>query len=79
MQTDEQIEEFIREGVDTLHHHGGTASMLPRELGGVVDSSLRVYGVRGLRVVDASILPMPPAAHLQATIYGVAEKVRLLM
>jgi hypothetical protein len=51
VQTDGQIEEFIREGVDTLHHHAGTASMLPRELGGVVDSSLRVYGVKGLRVV----------------------------
>jgi hypothetical protein len=75
VQTDEEIEGFIREGVDTLHHHGGTASMLPRELGGVVDSSLRVYGVRGLRVVDASVVPMLPAAHLQATIYGVAEKV----
>jgi hypothetical protein len=75
VQTDEQIEEFIKAGLDTLHHHGGTASMLPRELGAVVDSCLRVYGVKGLRVVNASILPMLPAAHLQATIYGVAEKV----
>jgi hypothetical protein len=79
VQTDGQIEEFIREGVDTLHHHVGTASMLPRELGGVVDSSLRVYGVKGLRVVDASVIPMLPAAHLQATIYGVAEKVCLFI
>lgn len=72
--TSEQIEEFVRAGVDTEHHHAGTASMLPRELGGVVDPELRVYGVEGLRIVDASIVPMLPAAHLQATLYGVAEK-----
>jgi len=48
--------------------------MLPRHLGGVVDSELRVYGVQGLRVIDASIMPMLPAAHLQATVYGIAEK-----
>ncbi len=53
--------------------------MLLRELGGVVDSSLRVYGVKELRVVDASIVPMLPAAHFQATIYGVAEMVCLFI
>jgi len=48
--------------------------MLPLELGGVVDSELKVYGTRGLRIVDAGIMPMEPAAHLQATVYAVAEK-----
>jgi choline dehydrogenase-like flavoprotein len=75
--TSEQIEEFVRAEVSTEHHHAGTASMLPRDLGGVVDAELRVYGVDGLRVVDASVVPMLPAAHLQATLYGLAEKVRL--
>jgi choline dehydrogenase-like flavoprotein len=69
-----QIEAFVRGGVDTENHHAGTASMLPRELGGVVDSKLRVYGVEGLRIVDASVMPMIPAAHLQDTVYAVAEK-----
>jgi hypothetical protein len=69
-----QIEAFVRGGVDTENHHAGTAAMLPRELGGVVDSELRVYGVKGLRVVDASVMPMIPGAHLQSTIYAIAER-----
>jgi choline dehydrogenase-like flavoprotein len=51
-----KIEEYIRGSVDTLNHHAGTAAMLPRELGGVVDPQLRVYGIKGLRIVDASII-----------------------
>lgn len=49
--------------------------MLPLDSGGVVDSHVRVYGTQNLRVVDAGIFPMIPAAHLQAVVYGVAEKV----
>lgn len=69
-----QIENFVRGGVDTENHHAGTAAMLPLELGGVVDSQLRVYGVNGLRIVDASVMPMIPATHLQDTVYAIAEK-----
>ncbi|KAJ7234408.1 alcohol oxidase [Mycena rebaudengoi] len=62
---------------DTGDHLVGTAAMATRELGGVVDANLRVYGTSNLRIVDASIMPMIPGAHLQATVYAIAEKVWL--
>ena len=51
--------------------------MAPREMDGVVDGSLRVYGTTNLRVVDASVIPVELACHTQATVYAIAEKVRI--
>ncbi|OOF90880.1 GMC oxidoreductase, partial [Aspergillus carbonarius ITEM 5010] len=56
------------------YHPVGTASMLPREKGGVVDTELRVYGTKNVRVVDASVLPFQLSGHLTSTLYAVAEK-----
>jgi choline dehydrogenase-like flavoprotein len=58
----------------TNYHPVGTCSMMREGLGGVVDSRLRVYGTRGLRVCDASILPVIPRGNVLAAVYGWAEK-----
>ncbi|KAK6347476.1 hypothetical protein TWF718_005317 [Orbilia javanica] len=49
---------------------GGTGGIAD----GVVDEKLKVYGVKRLRVVDASIIPIQISSHLQGTVYAIAEK-----
>ena len=74
--SDEALERYLRESTgSSIGHESGTCAMMPRELGGVVDAELRVYGVRGLSVVDASVIPLVPSTNLCATVYAVAEKV----
>ncbi|KAK2050079.1 hypothetical protein LZ31DRAFT_537896 [Colletotrichum somersetense] len=73
-QSDEAIMAFTQGVTSTEYHYSGTCAMLPRALGGVVDSELKVHGVDSLRVVDASIMPLVPSAHTQATVYAIAEK-----
>ena len=75
VQGDEAIEAALRKIThSTWSHPVGTAGMRPREQGGVVDAQLRVYGIKGLSVVDASIFPIIPATHTSSTVYAVAEK-----
>jgi choline dehydrogenase-like flavoprotein len=73
---DSTIERLVAAGSlsPTFSHASCSCPMMPREMGGVVDSELLVYGTKRLSIVDASILPVIPAAHLQATMYSVAEK-----
>ena len=63
--------------IPSSFHPVGTAPMMPRKLGGVVGTDLLVYGVSGLSVVDASIMPDLPGAYTQQTVYAIAEKVSL--
>ena len=71
---DDEWMPFIRETLGANSHYLGTAAMMDRELGGVVDPEMRVYGADGLRVVDASMLPMQMSGHLTATLYAVAQR-----
>ncbi|TRM64604.1 glucose-methanol-choline oxidoreductase [Schizophyllum amplum] len=75
VQTQEELERYVTENFQTLYHPVGTASMLPRKDGGVVDAQLKVYGTANVRVVDASVIPLHISAHTQATVYAIAEKV----
>ncbi|KAM0716125.1 hypothetical protein Q7P37_008639 [Cladosporium fusiforme] len=73
--SDQEIAAAIRQlTTSSWQHPTSSCSMLKRELGGVVDPELRVYGVNGLRIVDASIFPMAVAGHTSSTVYAVAEK-----
>lgn len=60
--------------VSPNHHALGTAAMMSRNLGGVVDAKLRVYGTSNLRVVDASVIPLQISGHLTATLYALADR-----
>ncbi|KAH7384659.1 hypothetical protein BKA66DRAFT_400758, partial [Pyrenochaeta sp. MPI-SDFR-AT-0127] len=76
-QSDDEIMNTLiqQKGLEaSFAHMSGSCSMMPQNLGGCVGADLRVYGVKGLSVVDASILPLIPATHLQSTMYAVAEK-----
>ena len=76
--SDTSIESFVRSTLGTLYHPVGSCVKGSLESGGCVDDRLRVYGTEGLRIVDASLIPLLPAAHTMATVYAIAEKVRLV-
>ncbi|MCJ1266941.1 hypothetical protein MMC22_006826 [Lobaria immixta] len=78
---DEVFATWVRDTTVTDWHPVGTCAMgrgahthTDINDGFVVDGRLRVYGVHGLRVVDASVMPLQISAHLQATVYAIAEK-----
>lgn len=66
--------EYITHNFSPTFHPVGTAAMMARELGGVVDAELRVYGAANVRVVDASIFPLQVSGHPTSTLYAVAER-----
>jgi len=72
-QTDDQIEQVIRNYGDTIYHPVGSCRMGNGELD-VVDAQLRVHGLHGLRVVDASIMPQVVSGNTNAPVVMIAEK-----
>jgi choline dehydrogenase-like flavoprotein len=73
VQTDADWKKYALANTLSIYHPIGTAALLPENDGGVVNEKLKVYGTKGLRVVDASIIPVLPSAHLQTLVYGIAE------
>jgi choline dehydrogenase len=67
--TDEDWLAYCREMGETVFHPTSTCSM-----GVVVDDQLRVKGVHGLRVIDASVMPAVPSGNINAAVIAVAEK-----
>ena len=73
LNSDEEINEFIRNTGDTAYHPSGTCKMGKDSLS-VVDEKLKVYGIENLRVVDASIMPRIITGNLNAATIMIAEK-----
>jgi choline dehydrogenase len=71
--SDDAIRAFVRKASQTLYHPVGTCKMGSGPEA-VVDAELRVHGVEGLRVVDASIMPAVPRGNTNAPVIAVAEK-----
>ncbi|CCV11997.1 choline dehydrogenase [Mesorhizobium sp. STM 4661] len=72
-QSDDEIDEHIRKTSITVHHPGGTCRM-GIDAGSVVDPELRVRGVAGLRVVDASVMPDLICGNINAAVIMIAER-----
>ncbi|KAJ8606362.1 hypothetical protein MRB53_041031 [Persea americana] len=58
----------------TTYHPCGTCATMPRDLHGVLEERLRVDGVSGLRVVDASVFPLIPRGNIRSSVYALAKR-----
>lgn len=76
--TDEQLDEFVRNHAETAYHPCGSCKMGVDDMS-VVDHQGRVHGVEGLRVVDASIMPIIITGNLNATTIMIGEKIADVM
>lgn len=73
VQSDEQLKEWIKQHVETVYHTAGSCKMGSDAMA-VVDSDLKVQGLTGLRVIDASIMPTITGSNIHAPTVMIAEK-----
>jgi choline dehydrogenase-like flavoprotein len=73
LQGDDELGDYVRNNA-WGHHASCTCAIGPAAQNGVLDSDFRVHGVRGLRVVDASVFPRIPGFFIASAIYMVGEK-----
>jgi choline dehydrogenase-like flavoprotein len=78
VKSDEDIRDFIRQKAETIYHPTGSCKMGHDEMS-VVDSNLKVHGLEGLRVVDASIMPQIVRGNTNAPTIMIAEKAADMM
>jgi len=71
--SDEALSDFVRKRA-WGHHASCTCAIGPEEKRGALDSEFRIHGVKGLRVVDASIFPNIPGYFIVSAVYTIAEK-----
>ena len=76
VQSDTEILKYLQEAVIHIYHASATCKMgKASDPMAVIDSQAQVFGVKGLRVVDASSFPFLPPGHPQSTVYMLAEKI----
>ncbi|KAK8055586.1 hypothetical protein PG993_000813 [Apiospora rasikravindrae] len=76
VKSDAEILQSVRENMMTVYHASATCRMgKPDDITAVVDTHARVYGVKGLRVVDSSAFALLPPGHPQSMVYALAEKI----
>jgi choline dehydrogenase len=73
LRTDKELRAFVRATADSYHHQAGSCRMGTDGMS-VVDPELRVHGVDGLRVADASVMPSVPSGNCHAAVLMIAER-----
>ena len=71
--SDEELSAYLRQSISTYFHAAGTCRMGTGPVA-VTDNELRVHGLDGLRIADASVMPSLPSANTNATVLAIAEK-----
>ncbi|KAG8418547.1 hypothetical protein J3459_012242 [Metarhizium acridum] len=74
LHSDEEMKRAVLDRSQTGSHPCGTARLSKSIHQGVVDSKLRVHGVKNLRIADASVIPVIPDCRIQNSVYMIGER-----